>query len=105
MTDTREATPRRWIDMGVQENTEISGFHMIGPSGGMHHAYASGMVVNRLLSAVNHFDEAVEVLRMFLRPYEGLDNREIWLRHSEWTMLLVNRARALLSKLEASHDH
>ena len=124
-TDTREATPRPKAVLGQTVIHNGDGYSWGGDwivtinqtainFGGDPH------LASFVVRAVNHFDEAVEVLRILAAEADEWgdavpdDHRPVYVEMDHWdaryygspsrfTVGNLRRARALLSKLEASH--
>ncbi|CAH1656803.1 hypothetical protein CHELA1G11_11173 [Hyphomicrobiales bacterium] len=99
MTDTREATLRRLMKLVTDGAGLQTNIYAESPEGMILMATAVNYdVAEYMARAANHFEEAVEVLRWYasseawtVRETEGPDGD------------YGKRARALISKLEASH--
>jgi len=121
MTDTREATPKRMMKLvtdGAGLQTKI---YAESPEDPILMATAVNYDVAEFISStVNNFNEAVEVLRILAAEADEWgdavpdDHRPVYVEMDHWdaryygspsrfTVGNLRRARALLSKLEASH--
>lgn len=121
MTDTREATPKRMMKLvtdGAGLQTKI---YAESPEGPILMATAVNYdVAEYMASAVNHFDEVVDVLRLLAAEADEWgdavpdNHRPVYVEMDHWdaryygspsrfTVGDLRRIRALLSKLEASH--
>ncbi len=96
MTDTREATPRGW--KYVPQHIAEGPSEVRHPDGWLICTTPSDELAALIVRAVNHFDEVVEVLRWYASA-EAWTARETEGPDGDYG----KRARAILSKLEASH--